>query len=95
MLEITGAEGESIALVGEGSRLRAEIGTLSTGRPTLRLASSGLILVRRLAKLLARRNVTLLITRFGVPLIELGAEARGGLAERLFGMSRVRLFRRK
>ncbi len=94
-LQISGTEGESIALVGEGSRLRAEIGSLSAGRRNWRIVGSGFILVRRLAKALARRNLTLLVTRSGVPFIELGAEARGGFAGRLFGMPRVRLFRRK
>jgi len=93
--ELTGSNGESIALIGEGSRIRADIGSLSTGRPTLRLVRSGVIFLRRLAKLLARRNLTLLVTRSGVPLIELGAAARGGFAARLIGLSRVRLYRRK
>ncbi len=94
-LQITGTEGEAIVLFGEGSRLRAEIGSLSAPRPTLRLARSGAKLVRRLSKVLARRKLTLLVTRSGVPLVELGSEVRGGLAERIFGMSRVRLYRRK
>lgn len=94
-LQITGTEGEAIVLFGEGSRLRAEIGSLSAPRPTLRLARSGAKLVRRLSEVLARRKLTLLVTRSGVPLVELGSEVRGGLAERIFGMSRVRLYRRK
>ena len=94
-LQITGAEGDAIRLVGEGSRLRAEVGAVTAVRPTLRLASSGVTLARRLAKVLAQRNLTLLVTRSGVPVIELGAQARGGIVERLFGMPRVRLFRRK
>lgn len=95
MLQITGTGGESIAVSGEGSRIRADIGSLATGRPTLRLIGSSLVLARRLAKALARRELTLLITRSGTPLIELGSAARGGFLERLLRMPRVRLYRRK
>jgi hypothetical protein len=95
LLRITGEKGETIDLTGEGSRLRADIGSLSVRRPTLRLVRSSLVLVRRLARLLTQRKLTLLVTRAGDPLVELGAQARGGVVERLLRMPRVRIFRRK
>jgi hypothetical protein len=88
LLRITGEKGETIDLTGEGSRLRADIGSLSVRRPTLRLVRSSLVLVRRLARLLTQRKLTLLVTR-GVHAI------CGGVVERLLRMPRVRIFRRK
>ena len=95
LIRITGQGGESIDVTGEGSRLRADVASFSVGRPTLRLVSSSFGLVRRLARVLTRRKLTLLVTRSGEPFVELGAEARGGVAERLLRMPRVRIYRRK
>jgi hypothetical protein len=93
-LEITSADGATIGLVADGSTWRAEIGSLEIRRPTLRLVRSSFTLVRRLSRILAARHLTLVITRSGRPVAELGAGVAGGLAARLLGASRVRVFRR-
>jgi hypothetical protein len=93
-LEITTADGRTIELNAAGSRWRAEIGSLELRRPTLRLVGSSLTLVRRLSRVLAAQNVTLVITRSGRPLAELGAGVSGGPVAKLLGASRVRVYRR-
>ena len=95
LVRLTGEGGESIDVTGDGSRLRADIGSVSVKRPTLRLVASSFVLVRRLARLLTRRKLTLFVTRSGEPLVELGAETRGGVAEQLLRMPRVRFYLRK
>jgi hypothetical protein len=94
LLHITGEFGERIDLLGEGSRLRAEIGSSRVRRPTLRLLRSSVVFANRLAGVLARQDLTLVVTRRGKPLVELGAGVRGGIAERFLRMPRVRIFRR-
>ena len=93
-LQITAQDGGSIDVSASGSRVRAEIGTFSLGRPTLRLVTSSVVLARRLATVLERESITLVITRDGKPVAELGAGVKGGLAARLFRMPRVRMHRR-
>ena len=94
-LEITTSDGRTIELNAEGSRWRAEIGSLEVRRPTLRLVRSSFTLARRLSRLLAAQNMTLVVTRSGLPLAELGAGISGGPVAKLLGASRVRVYRRK
>ncbi len=94
-LEITTAEGRTIELSAAGSKWRAEIGSLELRRPTLRLVRSSLSLARRLSRLLATQKMTLVITRSGRPLAELGSGVSGGPVAKLLGASRVRVYLRK
>lgn len=83
----------TIAITADGSRVHAEIAAFDGVRPTLRLASSGLVLARGLSRVLDRAELTLVITRNGKTFAELGAGVRGGRIARLFGLSRVRVSR--
>ena len=80
----------TIEVTADGPRVCAEIAALDGVRPTLRMATSGIVLARRLSRVLDRSELTLVITRNGKPLAELGAGVRGGRLARLFGFSRVR-----
>jgi hypothetical protein len=98
-LEIEGSlhvslDERSIEIVAEGSHVRAEIAAFEVRRPSFRLLASSLSLARRLSRSLERRGLTLTVTRDGKPLAELGSGVRGVGVARLFGLSRVRVFRR-
>jgi hypothetical protein len=97
-LEVTGSvtltvDGRTIEVTGTGTRVRAEIGGLDAGRPSLRLATSGYALARRLSRALDARALTVEITRDGRTVAELGAGVRGGTLARLLGIARVRIVR--
>jgi hypothetical protein len=98
-LELTGTlqlslDDVTIDVTAFGSRVRVEIGDFEPGRPTLRLVRSTSTLARRLASALDARRLTLVITRHGKPLVELGAGVRGGRLARALGFGRVRVHRR-
>lgn len=93
-LEFTAENGHRIALSAHGSNVRLELGPVPGQRTTLRLLRSSVTLVRRLSRVLQNRSLTLVITREGEPLIELGTGVTGQAVARLFGMSRVRFYRR-
>jgi len=92
MLQITADDGQSIDVSASGSHLRAEIGSLTVRRPTLRMLKSGFALARRLAAVLDRQRLTLVVTRDGKPVAEFGSGVRGGVASWLLRMPRVRLY---
>jgi hypothetical protein len=93
-LDIAGEGGERIDVFAAGSVLRAEVGSYPVRRPTLRLVRSSMVLARRLSIVLEAQGLTLVVTRAGKPLAELGAGVMGGIAARMLRMPRVRLFRR-
>jgi hypothetical protein len=81
----------TIDLTADGSLVRVEIGDLAIGRRSLRLATSGYVLARRLSRVLVASQMTLRVTRHGRRIVELGAGVRGGALARLLGISRVRI----
>ena len=93
-LQITAPDGLRVDVSATGATVRAEIHSLALRRPSLRLVRSSLVLARRVARMLDRQKLTLILTRDGKPLAELGAGVRGGLGARLLGLSRVRFYRR-
>ncbi len=94
MLQVTAPNGVTIDVSAEGSTVRAEVNLPEPRRPTLRLVRSSVVLARRLARMLDRQNLTLLVTREGKPLADFGAGVEGGLGARLLRMRRVRFYRR-
>jgi hypothetical protein len=84
----------TIDVVADGTHLQAEIGDLDVRRPTLRLVRSGFQLARRLARTLDERKLTLDVTSGGRRVVSLGAGVRGPRFGRLFGLERVRMYRR-
>ena len=94
-LELTLDDHATIDVTAHGSRVRAEIGDLGLHRPSLRLLRASAMLARRLSRLLHARTLTLTVTRFGEPLIDVGAGIRGGPLARLLGFSRVRVYWRR
>ncbi|MBD5653857.1 MAG: hypothetical protein IAI50_01600 [Candidatus Eremiobacteraeota bacterium] len=78
-----------------GSRVRVEIGDLAPARPTFRFVRSTSQLARRLARALNERRLTLVVTRHGSPVVELGSGVRGGALARILGLGRVRVYRRR
>ncbi len=98
VVEVSGAlhvtlDERTIEVTADGSRVRAEIGDIATGRPSIRLAASSFVLARRLSRSLDRSALTLVITRAGVEVAELGAGVRGGRLARFLGMPNVRVRR--
>lgn len=91
-LQVT-VDDRTIDVTADGSRVRAEIGDLASGRPSLRHALSGLTLARRLSRLLDESAITLLVTREGRPIAELGSGVRGGALARFLRVPRVRIVR--
>ncbi len=91
-LQVT-IDDRTIDVTAEGSRVCAEIGDIASGRPSLRLAIAGFTLVRRLARVLDDRALSLHVTRDGRPVLELGAGVRSGTLARIFGVSNVRIVR--
>ena len=83
----------AIDVTADGSSVRAEIGNLAAGRPTLRFALSGLSLARRVSRALDGAALTVVLTREGRPVAELGANVRGGVLARLLRIPNVRLIR--
>jgi hypothetical protein len=81
----------TIDLTADGSRVRVEIGDLTIGRWSPRLATSGFALVRRLSRVLVASQMTLHVTRNGRQIVELGAGVRGGAVARLLGIACVRI----
>ncbi len=94
-LELTLDDSATIDVTAHGSRVRLEIGDLGPRRPSLRLVRSSATLARRLARVLHARRLTLSITRHGAPLVEIGSGVVGGPIARLFGLSRVRVYRKR
>jgi hypothetical protein len=91
-LQVT-IDDRTIDVTAEGSRVRAEIGDMASGRPSLRLAITGFTLVKRLARALDDRALSLLVTRDGRPVLELGSDVRSGTLARIFGVRHVRIVR--
>ena len=94
-LVLTAETGRTIALTANGSRVRLEVGDVPKRRTTLRLLRSSLTLARRLSRALHDRSLTLVVTRDGEPLFEIGTGVTGGLLARLLGIACVRLYRPK
>jgi hypothetical protein len=95
-LEVTGSLtlttlDRRIDVTADGSRVRAEIGDLALGRPSLRRATTGYALTRRLLRVLDAASLTVDVTRHGRTVAEFGAGVRGGALARLVGLSRVRI----
>lgn|GEM_PF-3513531 len=89
-----GVDDRTFELTASGSSVRLEIGDFAPSLRSLRFVRSGGTLARRLGRVLAARAVTLVVTRNGRPIVELGAGVRSGRFARLLGFANVRLVRR-
>ena len=94
-LVVTLDDDRALEVIGHGSRLRVDIGPLGRRLRSLRLLRSAAILARRLAPMLHRRTLTLVVTRNGDLFVDLGAGVDGGPIARLFGLSHVRVYRKR
>ena len=97
-LEVMGAlrltvDDRTIDVTAMGSRVRAEIGELPNVRPSVRLVASSFTLARRLSRALDATDLTLVITRDGRTVAELGSGVRGGALATMLGIARVRVVR--
>jgi len=82
-------------VVGSGTGLRAEIGDLRTDVFSLLRMGVSVQRARRLSRELVRRGLTLVITRKGIPVAELGAGVRAGFLARLIGFPHLRFFKNR